>query len=716
MRVFIRFLIPVCLGGATLASGAGLIPALSKAREAMRAMPLHFEPNTGQWDRQVRFGARGGGYNLALTDREAVLTVGPRRVSMSLAGANMSPDVRGTDPLPARGNFFIGDRRAGWRTGVPLYNSVRYSSVYPGIDLVYYGNGTQLEYDFVLRPGADPSRIRMQFRGADHVGLTPEGDLALEAAGARLIERRPLVYQQDSTGARHEIAARYRMLDKHTAAVEVAQYDRSRTLTIDPVLEYASLFGASAVDGITCVTTDKQGFIWAAGYISEAAIDVRGNFYSNVSNGGNTEIFIIRVDPHASGIDSLVYFSYLGGDGNDSPTGIVVDDAFNVYLTGTTTSSNFPMAGVSYQTTLDSATEATIRIPDIFVAKLRTDIAGAEALVWSTYLGGTAEDTPRGLAVDANGNVYVAGVTKSSDFPLTSSTAYQATLWGVQDAFIAEFNPSAADGASSLVYSTFLGGEGYDDARAIAVAPDGSVYAAGSTTSTQLPWNGSAYQGTLQGGSDMWIARVDTSKAGPDSIPYASYFGASGVDEVRGMTVDAAGKVWLTGVTLSTDYPVTGNAYQGTAPGDGGDVFITCLDFTPGAPAFVAYSTYLGGSGGDVAYGIATGANGLVWVTGYTMSNDFPVTGDAAQGTYPGAIDVFVTGIDTTKAGPAALYYSTYLGQINSQVGYAIAVAPDGSVAVGGVTARNGIQPTGNAAFTDFAGGGSDGFLAVIAP
>ena len=710
MRALYRFLIPVCLGGVSLASGAGVKPAISKAREAFRALPIRFEPNTGQWDRQVRFAARAGGYSLALTDREAVLSMGPRRVSMSLAGANLRPEVKGTDPLPARGNFFLGNWRAGWRTGVPMFRSVRYSSVYPGIDLVYYGNGTQLEYDFVLQPGADPSRIRIRFRGADRVALTPQGDLALDAAGERMLQKRPLVYQQDAAGARHEIAAHYRMLDSRTAAVEVADYDRSRPLTIDPVLHYASFFGGAAADSITCVKIDSQGFIWAAGYISDGGTDVRGNFYSNVFSGGNTDIFVTRIDPNQTGLDSLAYFTYFGGSGNDTPTDIALDADGNLYVTGTTDSDNFPMAGPSYQKTRNNNSQ------EAFVLKLRTDIAGADALVWSTFLGGRDVEEARSIAVDGSGKVYIAGLTKSNDFPLTSSSAYQTTLWGVQDAFITKFDPSAGDGPSSLLYSTLLGGEGFDDARSIAVAPNGDVYVAGSTSSTQFPWNGAAFKGENPVGSDIWIARVDASKAGPDSIPYASYFGGSGVDELRGMALDASGKLWLTGVTLSSDYPVTANAYRSSAPGGGGDAFITCLDFSPQRESFVAYSSYLGGGNGDVAYGIAVDSKGVAWVTGYTLSNDFPVTQDAAQGTYPGATDVFVTGIDTTKAGDAALFYSSYLGRINTQVGLSVAVGPDGTVAVGGRTSNLGIQATENAVRTEYTGGLTDGFVAIIAP
>ena len=598
---------------------------------------------------------------------------------------------------------------------MPLYGKVRYTSVYPGIDLVYYGNGTHLEYDFVLWPGADPSRIRIRFRGTDRVALTPDGDLALDAAGARLMQRRPLVYQQDASGARHEIAARYRMVDSRTAAVEVARYDRSRALTIDPVLEYASLFGGAAGDGITCMTIDKEGFIWAAGTISDVSMDVRGNFFSNVFSGGNTDIFIVRVDPHGSGRDSMAYLGYVGGDGNDSPSGIYVDDSLNVYLTGNTSSGNFPLAGVSYQTTLNNSSDATVLLTDVFALKLRTDIAGSDALVWSTYLGGTGVDEARGLGVDAAGKVYVTGMTKSTDFPVTGS-AYQSTMWGPQDAFIARFDPDAGDGPSSLVYSTFLGGEGFDDGRSIVVAPNGDVYAAGSTSSTQFPWNGAAYQGSIQGGSDIWVARIDASQAGTDSIPYASYFGGSGVDEVRSMVVDASGKLWLTGVTLSTDYPVTGNAYQGTAPGDGGDVFITCLDFSPDRPAFVAYSTYLGGSRRRSRLWHRHRFQGAR--VGDRLYAFERLPGD--QGRRAGRLSGRHRRVRHRprhhQDGRRRAVYSTYLGQINTQVGYALAVGPDGTVAVGGSTARAGIQATDNAAAVDYAGGATDAFLAVFAP
>ena len=717
MRVLTRFLVPVCLAG--LAQGAAVKSAETKARETLRALPMRFEPNAGQWDRQVRFAARAGGYTLALMDREAVLSLGERRIAMSLRGANHKPVVEGAGLLPARASYFVGNWRAGWRTGVPQYTRVLYRGVYPGIDVAYYGNGSQLEYDFVLRPGADPSRIRIHFRGADGVTVTPEGDLAVEAGGSRIVQRRPVVYQQDAAGVRHEVAAAYRMLDNRTAAVEVGKFDRSRTLTIDPVLEYAALMGGLTADAVTAVKIDKDGFVWVAGYISDGGITAKGNPFNDAYLGGK-DIFLPKIDPNASGPDSLLYFTYIGGSGNDIPTDMTLDASGNVYLCGSTNSTDFPLGGWAYQPTLSSTTDSTTGAAttalDAFALKLRPNVAGTDALAWSTYLGGTSDDEARGIAVDAAGNVYIAGISKSSDFPLTSDSAFQVTLWGPQDGFIAEFNPNLADAPSTLLYSTLIGGESYDDISSIAVAPDGSVYVGGSTTSTQFPWAGNPYSASLLGGQNLWIGRVDTSQSGPDSIPYASYFGGSAAEELRNLAVDARGRVWLTGVTLSADYPVTFGAFQPDMPGTAGVGFVTCLDFSPSRPAFVAYSTFLGGSGGDAGYSIVPDAAGGVWVTGYTLSTDFPVTKDAILGTYPGGNNIFVTKLDTTKSGSRALAYSTYLGQTSIQVGVAIALGADGTVAIGGQTGRPGITATPNSFRGDYGGGLSDGFLAVLKP
>lgn len=709
LRVLIRVIVPLC--SVIPAAHAGSVkPAVAKARETLASLPVRFEPNAGQWAPEVRYAARAGGYSVALTSREAVVSLAPddgkpaRRIGIALEGAAALPDSEGLEPLPARGSYLLGNRRSEWRTGVPQYGRVRYREVYPGIDVVYYANGRQLEYDFVLQPGADPARIRMRFRGADRVSVTKSGDLLLRAGERSVTQKRPVVFQEDADGTRRPVEARYRV-SGNAARIEVADYDRSRPLTIDPVLQYSSLFGGERGDAVTGVSIDAEGFVWVAGYVTSGDIPARGGEFSGEFKAGS-DLFVAKIDPNASGNDSLVYFTYIGGNGADVTTGMAMDAEGSVYLTGWTNSTDFPLGGYSYQTSRkESSTDA-------FVLKLRPAVAGEYALAYSSYLGGNGTDEGRGVDVDAAGKIYIVGTTTSENFPAVS--ARQSTRWGEQDAFVAKFDPDALDGTASLAFSTLIGGNGFDDGRAIAVRPDGIAYIAGSTSSTEFPWAGVPYQDTYQGGADVFIAKVDATKSGEDSVPYASYFGGTGLDEARRVALDADGKLWITGVTLSQDLPASATAFQGSRPGGDGDGFIARLNVEAGRDSAVEYLSYLGGSGGDVAYDVTADPTGGVWVTGYTLSRDFPVTQDALSAAYPGGVNVFATKIDPAAENGTSLVYSTYLGQINIHVGYAIAAGPNGKVAIGGVTSNPAMRTTENAARNQYAGGTSDGFVVVL--
>jgi hypothetical protein len=676
---------------ATPASGS------AQARKLLDELPISFEANQGQWDAGVKYAGRSGAARLLLTARGAVLSSAAGTAEVSMTGANASARVSGIDPAPARSNYFMGARRY---TGVPHYSRVRYEEVYPGIDVVYYGNGKQLEYDFVLRPGADPNRIRLAFRGG-RLSMTPEGDLLLETGDARLLQKRPVVYQERA-GSRRPVEARYRLTGHGAAAIELAAWDRSRPLTIDPVLVYSSYLGGSLSDGITAVKVGKDGKIYAAGYIDNSDITASPGAWHNES-AGLRDIFVARFDQSQSGGNSLASFTYIGGGGNDMPAAMALDASGNVYLTGTTTSTNLPLYGNSAQTSLGGGTGT-----DAFVIKLSN---GFDAILYSTYLGGSDVENGAGIDVDSNGNVYVVGTTRSTNFPLTSGVLQDAK-WGVRDGFITKLNPNASP---SLVYSSYLGGELADDARAVAVGPDGMVYIVGSTNSTQFPMAGDSLQGALSGPMDGFITKMDLTKSGYDAVRYSTYFGGSDVDVLRAVALDAKGGVVVAGDTLSTDLPVTPGAFQPKAHANG-DAMVARLDLSAPRSSALTYSTYLGGGAGDVAYSVTTDPAGLIYVTGYTMSGDFPVAGSPVQATWGGGINVFAAKLDPSKAGSDSLPFSTYMGKTGVEIGYGIAVAKDGSIVVGGQTSSNGIQSTGNAYQKSANGGFSDGFVFVIAP
>jgi len=704
-RTFLGCLSCVLLAGSFAYGDAP--PRAGMAGRVLGDLPLFFEPNQGQWNPLVTFSAKAGDGRVFLTAHGAVLSVSapgaeaPRVASISLLNANRSPVIGGVGALSSRSNFFRGRNRENWHTGLSHYGGVRYQGVYPGIDVVYYGNQNQLEYDFVLHPGADPGRIRIKFRGAGHLSLTAEGDLELENGGVRLVQKRPYIYQQEpDSPVRRQIGGKYKLLSRNVVAVAVDAYDRSQPLTIDPVVVYASYLGGSLGDAVTAVKVDSHGMLYVYGYTNSGDLLATDGAYATAS-AGDRDLFLAKIDLTQSGPASLVYFTYIGGSLADTSTGMALDAAGNVYLTGYTASADFPMSYSPYQSAL--AGSAGI---DAFVVVLSPTLQGSTDLVYSTYLGGTDLDQGNAIDVDASGAIYVVGSTRSGDFPLTDS-AYAGARWGYLDAFIVKLVP---DASPQLAYSSFLGGELNDDGRAIAVAPNGMVYFAGSTASTTFPLAGNSYRSTLQGGVDIFVAQMDLTKSGLDSLVYTTYFGGSDNEELRGMALDPSGNLLLTGYTMSADFPVTPDAAQSRIGGNA-DAFVARLDLTAPPDSVVKYATYLGGQGGDVGYAIASDPNGNIYVTGYTLSSNFPVTGDALQKAWGWGVDVFIAKLNSF----GALEYSTYMGKSGTNIGYAIAAAQDGTIYVGGVAASRGISTTYGAQNV-FGGSTSDGFILVLAP
>ena len=628
-----RSLLFVCLAPALLAAGRPAVrdASVSQAQTALARLPLRFEANQGQFDPSVRYAARAGGYNLLLTQKGAVISLPEaRRVSISLLHANPAPAIEPLDPLAARTDYFLG-RRPQWHTGVASYSRVRYRSVYPSVDMVYYGNQNQLEYDFLLQPGADAGAIRLEFRGARSLTTTPEGDLVVETGGQRIVQKKPFIYQEEAgASSRREVAGRYVLLGRHTVGLRLDPYDRSRSLVIDPVLVYCSYVGGNGADRINAVKMGPGGRLYIAGQTDTQQIPYIDGAYNNNASG-LTDIFLSILDTAPDGTFQPVYFSYLGGANLDIPLAMDVDANGLVYLTGTTTSTNFPMAGNSVQPTGAASTiDAFVVVLSPFLldrnGQAVSGLYGGDALVYSSYLGGTlGNDSGNGIAVGPDGMIYVIGTTRSADFPVTDS-AYQAVLWGPQDTFLCKIDRNAA----SLVYSTYLGGEDADDGRNILVGPNGLVYFASSTLSTEFPMAGFAYFLSNSGGADIIIGVMDMTKQGVDSLVYATYFGGSLNEEVRKIAFDGLGNLLVTGYTLSPDYPVTPDAFQPTYGGNG-DAFVAVVNPSNFFGSFLVYSTYVGGAGGEVGYDVMSDSAGSIYLTGYTLSKNFPVTPDAAQ-------------------------------------------------------------------------------------
>jgi hypothetical protein len=425
-RLLIGWAILVSLPGVALdALSATARPDMATGARAVAdygKLPMAFEPNQGQADRTVRFLARGPGYGLYLTPTEAVLnlhggtatspTAPAPSIRLRLAGANPRPEVSGVDLLPGTSNYFLGNDPKRWHSAIPNYAKVRYAAVYPGIDLVYYGRRRQLEYDFVVAPGADPGRIVLDFRGIEKLSLDREGNLVLATAAGDVVWHKPVVYQEVD-GLRQPLDGRYRLRGRHRVSFEVAHYDVTRPLVIDPTLIYSTHLGGAARDVGNSIAVDGEGNAY-----------VTGSTGSNYAAAGQ-DIFVAKLNPVGN---SLVYSTYLGGSTYDEGRGIAVDAAGNAYVTGMTQGGLSTTPG-AYQATHGGGSDA-------FVTKL--DATGT-ALIYSTYLGGSGDDVGTGISVDGSGHAFVTGYTMSG-FP-TSPGAFQTTYGGGStDAFVSSLN------------------------------------------------------------------------------------------------------------------------------------------------------------------------------------------------------------------------------------------------------------------------------------
>ncbi|HLK70292.1 MAG TPA: SBBP repeat-containing protein [Bryobacteraceae bacterium] len=681
----------------------------AQAKAALAKLPLRFEANQGQLNPSVRYSAHAGGYNLFLGEQGASLSISAgsakngkqhrvERVDISLVNGNRAPQIEGLDRLQSRTDFFVGNR-ANWHTNVPSFSRVRYRAVYPGVDVTYYGNQSQLEYDFVLQPGADPNAIRMKFSGHAHLSVSPEGDLVLDAGGARMVQHKPFIYQEDpQTSARRQVQGRYKLLGHNTVGLQLANYDRTRTLVVDPTLTYLSYLGGTGFDQVNAVKLGPNGLLYLAMQTDTAVLPAAG--YQS-DNTGLTDAWIGVLDPSAQGNFGFLYGTYLGGTNTDIPLGIDVDASGVIYVTGSTASTDYPVTSNAFQPTGAGATL------DAFVAKIDPSQSGSAALIFSSYLGGlTGDDVGNGVAVDKNGVMYVVGTTKSSDFPVTPS-AYAGVQFGSQDAFITQIDPNAG----SVLYSTYIGGEDLDYGKAILVGPTGLVYFAASTLSTQFPMAGYSYSGSSFGFEDVVVGVLDVTQSGTNSLVYATYLGGSSNDEVNAMAFDAKGNIIVTGYTLSTDFPVTTDAMQPVYGGNA-DTFVSVLNPNLSFGSGLVYSTFLGGSHSDVAYGVGADSAGNIYVTGYTLSPDFPVL-NAVQPSWASGIEIYLTKLKPGVPGPAGLQYSTYLGLSSIYVPTAMAVGPDGTAYVVGY-AQVGLTSTYNALQPGGYAGATDGFLFAV--
>ena len=666
-------------------------------------LALSFEANQGQTDSQVRYLARGPDYNLYLSTREAVLvsrapvfstTSKNTVVRMQFVAGHARPRLTGTDELPSKSHYLIGNDPRGWHTDVPHYGKVRYENVYPGVDVIYYGRHGQLEYDIIVAAGADPRGITLAFEGAERLAKDEQGDLVLDTSAGRLRLRRPFVYQEVE-GARKQIAGDYRLKGKDHIAFQIGPYDPSRPLIIDPILSYSTYLGGTEGEAATHIAVDANGNAYITGGTTSANLPTEGSLGSGFA-GGNflmSDGFVTKLNAEGS---ALVYSTYFGGTDDDMGLGIAVDGEGSAYVTGFTRSSDFPVAAPT-QPAFGGG--GFVFGSDAFVLKLNPAGSG---LTYSTYLGGGGDDGGAAVALDSGGNAHVTGFTTSTDFPVTDPLQ-PANNGGERlgsDAFVAKLS---ADG-SQVIYATYLGGSSDDAGNGIAVDGGGSVYLTGVTYSADFP-TANPFQGLSGGSSDAFATKLNSAGS---ALIYSTYLGGESDDIGFSIAVDGENSAYLTGGTGSLDFPLAGAAQPdfGSVDGLGFDAFVTKVN---GDGSALAYSSYLGGSGVEFGFALAVDSTANAYVTGNTSSIDFPAS-NALQPGNAGGTDGFLAKM---AADGSTLEYSSYLGGSEADDTVGIGLDPSGNVYVAGST-RSPDSPVTFGAFQTTAGGGKDVFVAKI--
>jgi hypothetical protein len=615
-------------------------------------VPVFFVPNQGQAPPAVRFMAKGSGLTAYFLPGEIDLRLHDARLRVRFEGANRQAQPEGANPLKGRANFLVGDSSQ-WRRDLPTFAAIRYRNLYPGIDMIYGGNGLSLKSEFVIAPGADPTRIRIRYSGARPI-IQPDGSLSIAVKGQKLSEAAPYIYQQHA-GSRIVVEGQYALSADGAVSFSLGDYDRSLPLIIDPLLSYSITIGATAFNAATAIAVDSSGAAYIAGYTDSDALPT-ANPAQNF-NSGSVAAFVAKLTPLGTAME---YCTYMGGSDDDRAFGIAVDSTGAAYVTGTATSPNFPIRNAEQSTLAGSR--------DAFLFKLNPM---GNMLVFSTFLGGSGSETAYAVALDASNNSYLVGDTTSLNFP---AGGYKSNNQGGQDAFVAKISASGGQ----LLFATYLGGAGSDHAGAVAVDPTGSVYVTGSTTSLNFPVS-NAFQSTIAGPCSAYLARLSADGA---SLIYSTYLGGSGCtmaypETGQGIALDAHQNAYVAGVTSSGDFPLL-NAVQPQLEGFT-DAFVAKFN----SAGTLLFSTYMGGSGVDVGNGIALDASGGIYVVGYTYSDDFPVTDGAAQVALGGQCDAFL--FKLTPAGDTLLY-ATYLGGSNSDTASGVAVDTSGNVYLAGWT------------------------------
>jgi hypothetical protein len=655
------------------------------------SLPAIFEPNLGQASSEVRFLSRGAKQTLLFQDDTVVVSLpeSQERISIQPLGITSRPRLRGMNRLAGMSNYLKGEPDQ-WITDVPQFDRVRYENLYPGIDAVFYGLDGRLEFDLLVLPRANPKTIRFHVSGVEKMRRSREGELVLSTASNEVKLGKPFAYQQDEAG-QHPVSCSFTVGPDDTFGFAVGEYDRSRALVIDPSL-FSTYLGGKGSDIPAAVTTDSTGNIYVTGFTSSTDFPVSGSNYKGTLTAGDADAFVVKLNPTAT---SVIYATYLGGSFADYAKAIAIDSAGAAYITGATIGR--------YPTTAGAFRETPTDAPAIFATKLNS---AGNGLVYSTYLDGAGSG--QAMALDTAGNAYIAGYTYSAGFTTTAG-AYQRTYGGATDAFVVKLNSTG----TAQVFSTFLGGSAEEQAMSLKVDSTGAAFVAGFTNSSNFPTSVGAYRTSYSGSTDAFVTKLSPTGA---AIQYSTLLGGPNADRAYGVDVSASGEAYVAGQTFSASFPTTAGAFR-TAHGGGSDAFVTKLN---SAGTALVYSTFLGADGTcsvsdsfrlyqcDSAYAIAVDGGGLASVVGLAGSG-FQVAG-AAQSTPGGNGDAFLTQLNATGT---ALVESTFIGGNSGDVALGFAKSTASGPVVVGLTASTNLPGT-TGALQPAHSGGLDGFVTRI--
>ena len=676
-----------------------------------------FIENKGQWPSEVKYLAKVGGMNAWITNsgvvydyyqitrnyKEAdILKMDPDKkdefqrkntsikghvVKMQLVDANIASVQKGNNKQEAYYNYFIGNDKSKWASFIPLYRDVEQTDIYKSINVKYYFDANTIRYDYIVKPGADLSLLRLKFEGQESISVNEAGELVIKTSLGEVTNGKLYSYQSDN-GKQKEVTCRFLQNADGTCSLNAIDYDKNKELIIDPLV-YSTYIGGSNFEFGQSIEIDAEGYAYIAGSTNSSEFPTTPGAYQDTYGGDlgyGGDAFVSKLNPAGN---TLVYSTFIGGSSSDLSLSIAIDACKNAYITGYTTSSDYPTTPGAYQTAQHNA----------FVTKLNSS---GSALVFSTYIWGSS----RSLAIDAFRNVYIAGYA-GSDYPTTPG-AYQTIPGGGSDAFITKLNSSG----SSLVYSTFIGGNGFDRAESIAIDACGNAYLTGYTSSANYPTTSGAYQTTF-GDSGPFIyydAFITKLNAAGSALVYSTFIGGSNYDRGTSIAIDASRNAYITGFTASANYPTTPGAYQTTYNGNGYyDAFITKL--SPSGSSLV-YSTFIGGSGDDLSWSISIDATGNSYITGITSSTNYPVTSGAYQTSYGGGqYDAFITNLNPSGS---SLVYSTFIGGSDDDQGESIAIDTSGNAYIAGYTLSANYPTTPGAFQTTFGGGNYDAFVTKL--